>query len=93
VTATSGSAVSTSSIKVAWSKPACDGSSFVKSYNITSTSALIPAKTVAVVDPLSTAAYSWTFTGLQAKTKYTVTIRAVNAAGSSQGVDVAVTTK
>jgi hypothetical protein len=93
VTATSGSAVSTTSIKVTWSKPACDGSSFVKSYNITSTSASIPAKTVAVVDPLSTAAYSWTFTGLKTKTKYTVTIRAVNAAGASQGVDVSATTK
>lgn len=93
VTSATGTAVSTTSIKVSWVKPACDGSSFVTRYAITSRSAGIASRSVSVTDPFSTTAYSQTYTGLKTKTSYTVTIQAVNAAGPSPGVNVTVTTK
>lgn len=83
----------TSNITISWKKPACDGSSFVTRYDLTSTSTGISSRSVSVTDPFTASAYSTTFTGLKTKTKYNVVIKAVNAAGASAGVTVSVTTK
>lgn len=86
------SSATTSSITVSWKKPTCDGSSFVIRYDLTSVSGL-PATSATVTDPFNANAYRVTFPGLKGKTKYTVAIAAVNAAGASTPASITVTTK
>jgi hypothetical protein len=96
VTAVSSSS-QTSSITLKWTKPACDGSSFVTSYAVNVASTVSGAtgtgmKTFAVTDPFATS-ITQAVTGLKSKTKYTFSIQAMNAAGASTAVSVTATTK
>jgi hypothetical protein len=93
VTSPTGTGPSRSSIKVSWKKPACDGSSPVIRYELSSSSPKIPPTNITVTDPFSTSAYSVTFSGLTTLTSYTVTVKAVNAAGASTGVAITAKTK
>lgn len=91
VTGASATATNTTALSLKWTKPACDGSSFITRYDVTSTAA-IGTKSVAVTDPFATA-YTYAISGLTTRTTYAITIRAVNAAGMSTSVTVNGTTK
>lgn len=86
----------TGSITLKWTKPVCEGSSFVTQYNITLTSTATNQGTgttvVLVTDPF-VSAYSRTFSSLKAKTRYTLSVVAVNAAGASSVLQASATTK
>lgn len=84
-------AVSGTSITLQWTKPACDGSSFITSYSIALSPATVTVPAVAVTDPFQTA-YLRSVSSLAACTAYTITVRAVNAAGQSSAVSVSATT-
>jgi hypothetical protein len=66
--------------QISWTKPACDGSSYVTSYAIAIAGG--GGGTVAVTNPF-TASYTTTLSGLTACSGYQVSVTAVNAAGAS----------
>jgi hypothetical protein len=79
----------TSTITVTWLKPACDGSSPVTSYTLTSLDgSLGPTVVRRVTNPLATGRISATFSGLKPCLEYQIWITANNAAGSSPPVRV-----
>jgi hypothetical protein len=86
----------TGSITLKWTKPVCEGSSFVTRYDVTLLSTATTQGTgtnsVTVTDPFVTG-YSKTFSGLKTKTAYTLKIVAVNAAGVSSVVQATATSK
>ncbi len=82
--------VTSNSMTVTWTKPACDGSSFITSYSL-STSPAVTVAPVTVTNPFQTT-YSTTITGLSPCTTYSTTVRAVNAAGQSVAQSVSVKT-
>jgi len=90
VTGAAAAATSKSAIRLTWSKPACEGSSFVTRYSF----AVVPAKAISpvVVSNPFTNSYSLSISGLTACRAYSFTITATNAAGDSTGVTVSATT-
>jgi hypothetical protein len=78
---------------VTWVKPACDGSSPVTKYSITSpTNPQGVPRVRSVTNPLASTRYSISFGALNACTVYAVTITAINAAGSSAPTEVSAQT-
>ena len=90
ITTAAASAASSTSIGVTWSKPDCDGSSFITSYKLT-TSPSVVVSPVAVTNPFATT-YNTTIMGLTCSTTYSFTLAAVNAAGTSAGKTVTAST-
>jgi hypothetical protein len=82
VTGLTAIAVNRSLISVQWTKPICDGSSFVTNYSITLSPANVTVPAVVVSDPFQTA-YSVTIRDVPVCATYTISVRAVNAAGQS----------
>ena len=82
-----GAAITTlaNSISIRWTKPSCDGSSFITSYTITLSPATVTVAPVVVTDPFATS-YTRAISGLLPCNTYSATIRAVNAAGASTAV-------
>lgn len=86
-TGVAATATGRTTMRVAFTKPACDGSSFITSYNITAYkngSTNKGTTTVAVTDPFATS-ITKVVGSLQRCTSYTFTVKALNAAGASVG--------
>ena len=91
VTALTASATGPGGISVSWTKPGCDGSSVITSYSMALAPATVTVPALAVSDPWR-GSYTTGVAGLTPCTAYTVTVRAVNAAGQSAAATASVTT-